>query len=151
MKKTILLAAASAVALAGCTYMEAMGERVGLTTPPDINILIDGDQGGACVAGQLKMHADPDKKTFKIEEIQKKPFKITWKLQDGYKFVKDDIPTPTPISGPADEIYDCHTGSGTMHCWNRGLNKGQWKYKVTYVARNDNCPVQNLDPQISNE
>ena len=146
MTNNLLLAAALAVAFAGCNSIQSTASAGSAAAGPKISV--DSTGVAKCPERGLKMRVNPDPVHYSVPQDE---FTIVWRLPNGYKFATHQIPDPTPISGPAGEIHDCHAGGPTMECKNRGQHTGQWKYVVDLVSSDDNCPVPDLDPIISND
>ena len=148
MTKTILIATASAVALAGCASpgMEPFDPR-----NPKVYVVTNG--ATRCEDKRSYVVVDQEPIYF-FRRGSTQAFPIVWHLQTtGYSFVPNImIPDPAPRAGSvAGEINNCRAGTTTMQCTNNSRNRGEWKYTLS-VRANDGCgSPPDLDPIIGND
>jgi len=152
MTKTILIAAAAAVALAGC---ESMYPRTGGGTPPP-------DSKNPRVWVVTKTACENPRIVVSPEPIYvyrgNGPVTITWHLQTpGYSFATQaQNPPPAAVDpGRPDEISCPNASGNNMVCIDKAENSGSWKYKIQITADSKGpCAGMNppiLDPNISND
>ena len=143
MKRTMWVAAASAVALTGCAWFQSMEEKVGLTAAPDATIT-------AACGKQPEAATDPV--NFKLSEHPKE-FTVHWKVvTPDFSFEKSGpVSDPTPKNGPEGQIYKCVAGGTEMTCQNKSTAAGSWKYTIPALKHKDGCIAPAYDPIISNQ
>jgi hypothetical protein len=152
MTKTILIAAASAVALAGCVSARKGGyEGLGFDPRnPQVFVVDNGIQ--TCPGKKTYIVVDQEPIYFFIPGGAQ-AFPIIWNLKTtGYSFVQDNnIADPTPLgSSPAGGISGCRAGGNTMQCTNNA-QRGAWKYTLRITADNGCGNPADLDPTIGND
>jgi len=154
MKKTILLAAASAVALLGCASTPGPSARARPPNTdarnPEVYVFSDGTPN--CADRKLMIVVEPDVLSFPNTGGQ--AFPIIWHMKTpGYNFAQNNnLPNPVPLKGSnPGGISGCRSGGNTMQCTNNNADKGIWKYAINGVVANDGCNPPDLDPIINND
>jgi hypothetical protein len=152
MKKTILLATASAVALLGCASMGPQTAHTPNTDARNPQVYVLSDGAPACADRVMAIVVEPPMLNFP-NSGNGNAFPIIWHMRTkGYKFAQNNnLPNPAPIQGPGGVITGCGSGGLTMQCTNKDSAKGSWKYDIKGVIADDGCNPPDLDPVISND
>lgn len=156
MTKTILLAAASTVALLGCASTEEKMTAVPPHTDsrnPWVYVLSDG--APRCADRKLAIVVEPDVLTFS-NPGSANAFPIIWHMKtQGYRFPENPtLPNPAPLKGSKPgQINQCKSGgaNNNMQCWNDFSEKGVWKYDIKGIVADDGCNPPDRDPIINND
>jgi len=159
MTKTILIAAASAVALASCVSVDeekSGGGGYGSLSfdPRNPQVVVVGNGTQTCPGKKTYIVVDQEPIYF-FRPGNAQAFPIIWHLKTpGYSFVQDNnIGNPTPLgNSPAGEISGCRAGGNTMQCTNNAQRSGAWKYTLKITDNTTACgSPPELDPTIGND
>jgi len=158
MTKTILIAAASAVALASCVSVQEEksggGGYKNLSFDPKNPQVYVVDNGISTCPGKKTYIVVDQEPIYFFRPGNAQAFPIIWNLKtSGYSFVQNNnIGDPPAVgSSPAGEINGCRAGGNTMQCTNNSQRSGTWKYTLTITADNGCGSPPPLDPTIGND
>jgi hypothetical protein len=157
MTRTILIAAASAIALAGCATPRGGARSYSAPGPTNIDVIFNNNNPD-CADRKAYLVVDQEPIYYFRPSGIPQQIHIIWHLRTkGYKFAKPiDNPKPHKPGSPQDEIDQCAvTGNQVMQCRNKGSSGGTWKYTLdNIVADGADCPnvkIPDLDPTIGND